>query len=104
MGQRLPQPRISANGAAKRQSLFREVNERIHELGDRFDLTEKPATIVCECGNEQCHALIELPAGRYQQVRRNPGRFVVLPGHDAPGAERIVLAADRFLVVEKIGT
>jgi hypothetical protein len=103
MGQRLPRPRIGAGEAAERQSLFREVNERIHELGDRFDLSGEPLVIVCECGNDGCHALLELAPADYEPVRRSPGRFVVVPGHELPAVERIVAGNERFLVVEKIG-
>ncbi|HZD87336.1 MAG TPA: hypothetical protein VE088_04965 [Gaiellaceae bacterium] len=103
MGQRRRRPRENPSEAAERQSLFREVNERIQQLGESFDLAEEPFHIVCECGNDGCHEMIELSESEYEQVRQNPERFAVLPGHEIPEVERIVGANDGFLIVEKVG-
>ena len=47
--------------AAKNQSLFREVNERIEDLNRAFgELTER-MSVVCECGDSQCHERINVP-------------------------------------------
>jgi hypothetical protein len=102
MGQHHRRPRTSAEAVAERQSLFRELNERIQKLGDRFDLPDDPVGIVCECGNEGCHEMIALTGDEFQQVRQTPARFAVLPGHESPSAGRVVAANDRFLVVEAV--
>jgi len=37
----------------------------------------------------------------YETVRRDSRRFVVAPGHEAPGIEDVVERTDRFRVVQK---
>jgi hypothetical protein len=86
----------------RRQSLFREVNERIEELAEGFDLQDR-LPILCECGSDDCHARIELTQAEYETVRAVPTRFAVLPGHEIPEVERVVARNERHLVVEKIG-
>jgi hypothetical protein len=103
MGQQSRQPRLSPDEAAERQSLFRDVNERIRELGDRFDLPDEPVGVVCECGHKDCHETIELSAAEYEVVRQSPARFVVLPGHEIDSVEQVVADEGRYLIVEKVG-
>jgi hypothetical protein len=100
----LPQerPDTRAREIGRRQSLFREVNERIDELAATFDLTDE-LPILCECGSTECSEQIVLSETEYERVRRIPTHFAVLPGHDIPDVERIVEKNDRFVVVEKFG-
>jgi len=86
----------------RRQSLFRELNERIEELADTFDLFDS-LPIVCECGSTHCDDKIELTVAEYERVRRDPTHFAVLRGHDIAEVERIVEENERFVVVEKFG-
>ena len=86
----------------RRQSLFREVNERIEELAEGFDLQDR-LPILCECGSDDCHARIELSEAEYETVRAVATHFAVLPGHEIPAVERIVARAERYVVVEKFG-
>ncbi|HET7572003.1 MAG TPA: hypothetical protein VFJ77_04960 [Gaiellaceae bacterium] len=88
---------------AQRQSLFRDVNERIGELSDRFGASEQPLRVVCECGNSGCRELLQITAAEYEALRAHGRRFVVVPGHEIAGAERVVAANERFAVVEKVG-
>ena len=88
--------------AARNQSLFREVNERIASLSRRFEAELMPTSYICECLDTACTALLELPFGEYERLRAQ-GRFFVLPGHEDPAVEVVVQATDRYLVVEKIG-
>lgn len=37
----------------------------------------------------------------YEQLRQNPLRFAVLPGHEIADIEEVVERNERFLVVEK---
>lgn len=39
----------------------------------------------------------------YFAIRGHPRRFIVLPGHVVPEAERVVAEVDRHVVVEKSG-
>jgi hypothetical protein len=86
----------------RRQSLFREVNERIDELTEVLDLQEE-MTIFCECGTERCHEQITLSGAEYEKLRRIPTHFAVLPGHDIPAVERVIARNTRYVIVEKLG-
>jgi hypothetical protein len=95
----------SAARAAKNESLFREVNERILELEDAFGPTAQPALsgFVCECSRIDCTSKVEMTTDEYRDVRESPSRFAVVPGHVDPDHERVVRRTDRFVVVEKFG-
>jgi hypothetical protein len=86
----------------RRQSLFREVNERIEDLAEKFELRDE-VQILCECGSTDCNERIVLTENEYETLRRIPTHFAVLPGHDIPTVERVVEQNERFVVVEKFG-
>jgi hypothetical protein len=86
--------------AAKNQALFREVNERIEELG----LVWSPVTFVCECLDTACSEAVSLTRDEYESVRREPGEFMVLPGHLDPRVEQVARRSDRYWVVRKLGS
>lgn len=87
--------------AARNESVFREVNERIKDLPNR------PPTVyelfMCECHRDGCTDTISLSIAEYEEVRRHAARFAVLPGHVDRTVEAVVVSADgRYEVVEKI--
>jgi hypothetical protein len=86
--------------AARNQSMFREVNERIVELSGR--VASHPR-FVCECESAQCAETVELTRDEYESVRADPGCFLVAVGHDVPAVEEIVSSSDRFAIVRKLG-
>jgi hypothetical protein len=86
----------------RRQSLFREVNDQIEAVAGNFDLLDQ-VPIICECASADCHEQIALTKNEYEELRRIPTHFAVLPGHDIPEVERVVEKNDRYLVVEKFG-
>ncbi len=96
----------SAARAAKNESVFREVNERIRELEEGFGgKTGEHASFVCECSRLDCRSAVDATLDEYRRVRDGgPKRFLVLPDHVDPDHERIVRTTDRFAVVEKFGT
>lgn len=89
--------------AARNQSLFREVNERIVELSLRFGDATRPNAYLCECLNTGCTATIEVPYDEYERLREQGNRFFVLPGHEDPAVEDVVETTPQYVVVEKIG-
>ena len=89
--------------AAKNQSLFREVNEKLEGLAQAFALFAETSSFACECADTKCVARIELSLSQYEQIRSASNRFAVLPGHVYPDVERIVAEHETFCVVEKIG-
>jgi hypothetical protein len=88
--------------AAKNESLFREVNERIRELQEAFGPADEIG-FVCECSRQGCTTMVRATPDEYQQVREKPTHFLIAHGHIDPDVERIVAQTDRFTVVEKIG-
>jgi hypothetical protein len=89
--------RIGAN-----ESMFREVNERLRELGEGFSVVTEEAEFVCECGNSTCIEHIRMPLPAYEAVRSDPKRFFVIEGHENLEYEKILAETERYLVVEKL--
>jgi hypothetical protein len=85
--------------AAKNQSLFREVNERIEDLAASASFS----TFICECMDETCDASVSLTIEEYEHIRSGSNRFLVLPGHQVSSDETVIEGNDRFLVVAKLG-
>src|SRR4051794_21186002 len=92
--------------AAKNQSLFRDVNERIEELSQKNGFAEGGAAFiefVCECTLDGCVEHVSLTLEEYEDIRREPNRFFVLPGHVVEGVDEVVDSTARYLVVAKLG-
>jgi hypothetical protein len=93
----------TAERAAKNESLFREVNERIAELQEDFGKAYGSAHFICECSDLECTTRLELRLDEYAEVRSVRTHFVVAAGHADGENERVVRRTDRYLVVEKEG-
>jgi hypothetical protein len=90
---------------ARNEALFREVNERIAQLGENAQAWSPDGTIefLCECGEEGgCGQRVRVPAEAYERVRSQDDRFVVRPGHETPELEHAVEWTDDYVVVDKI--
>jgi hypothetical protein len=87
--------------AARNQSIFREVNERLEALGEEFQ-DQEYQRFVCECARPECIQPIELTVEEYERIRGRGSTFFVAPGHIYPDVERAVYEDGRFTVVEKI--
>jgi hypothetical protein len=88
--------------AAKNQSLFREVNERVDKLDREIFASTTPLSFVCECWDVECAQQIELTHEEYELVRSQPVWFVVAPGHELLEVEETVSSGSRFAIVEKV--
>jgi hypothetical protein len=90
--------------AARNQSLFREVNERVKDVNDNFHAFTSVSDWVCECANDSCVERIEMATQEYEQVRAHGARFFVVPTneHVWPDAERVIERHGNYWVVEKI--
>ena len=82
--------------------LFREVNERIAEVNEKFEV-EGETEFLCECGQQTCLETLLLTRAQYGAVRGEGRRFAVVPGHEDGRVERVVMREPGYLVVEKIG-
>jgi len=91
--------------AAKNQSLFREINERVKGLNEAFSTITDSGDWVCECANDSCTERVELSLEEYEAVRAAGGAlFFVAPSeeHFWPDVERLVERKERYWVVEKL--
>ena len=86
---------------ARTESAFREVNEAIAKTAARFDASE--ADFVCECSDPHCAHRITAELDDYEDVRTEPTRFLVAPGHDKPAIERVIEKRGEYNIVEKFG-
>jgi hypothetical protein len=85
--------------AARNQSLFREVNERIEEVIGKLSMFHD---FVCECATAECSETISLTHDEYEAIRQHPARFAVTPGHVVADVETVVGGEPvRYLAVEK---
>ncbi len=89
--------RLGAN-----EALFREVNEAI-ERGQWPGEEQETAAFRCECARLDCAELLRVTPRAYEQVREHARRFVVLPGHENPKVEIVVVRTPDYVVVEKTG-
>jgi hypothetical protein len=81
------------------RNVFREVNERILELGP-------PAVgvvdLVCECSVEHCVQLMTMSPDDYDAVRSEPGLWAVLPGHEQHEPGEVVRRTDQYVLVKSL--
>lgn len=91
--QRLAQ--IALNEAA-----FRNLNEQIYGC-DRPAAGLPSFSIACECGDGSCLITLTVEAARYENVRADPHRFLVMAGHEDREAETVVERHGGIVVVEK---
>ena len=83
------------------ESTFRAVNEQIEKLGETFDASA--TEFVCECADAACTARVSVPLDDYEEIRADPGRFLVVAGHQRADAERVVEDRGDYLIVQKFG-
>jgi hypothetical protein len=92
--------------AARNQSLFREINERVKQLNEGFSMVLPVGEWICECADDTCVDRIELSAAEYEAVRIDGTHFLVAAGdqHVFLDVETVTERTDRYWVVEKFGT
>lgn len=83
------------------EAVFREVNERIEDLAEKFELREDHLDLVCECGDAECVRRISMTRAEYEGLRSDPHHFAVHPGHEFPEVEQIVERRKAYDVVSK---
>jgi hypothetical protein len=83
------------------EAVFREVNERIENLTEKFDLRGSPLDLVCECADSTCIERITMRHSEYEEVRSDARQFVVSPGHVDEAIEAVVAQRPGYYVVRK---
>ena len=90
-----------ARRIGENEILFREVNERVEALNEAFNAVTDRVSIVCECGQLECIERISMSLAEYEDVRREPTAFAVIPGHELPDVETVVAEGEAYAVVRK---
>lgn len=88
--------------AARNESLFRSLNERLENVREGVDHDEA-TEYFCECAQRSCASMVALSPDEYEHARGGSDRFLVLPGHLVPDVERVLEEHERYWVVEKVG-
>jgi hypothetical protein len=85
---------------ARTESVFRHVNERIAETAEQLDGDQ--TVFVCECADPDCQHRLQVPLDEYEEVRTDGTQFLVAPGHEVAGYERVVERGPGYAVVKKV--
>lgn len=80
---------------------LKRANELVDD-GREDELRGRKELFLCECSNNDCASTLELRWDEYRDVRSNPDRFVIRPGHETAEVDRVVEQHDSYVVVEKI--
>jgi hypothetical protein len=91
---------------ATNEGLLRDVNDRIEEITQRFELGDAEADageaeFLCECGQENCTESVRMSVREYEELRRDETHFVVFPGHEDPDVEDVVARRAQYTIVRK---
>ena len=70
------------------EAVFREVNERLEDVGQAFGLDS--LDMICECADIECAERINVTVQEYEELRSNPRHFAVVPGHVIENLESVV--------------
>jgi hypothetical protein len=85
----------------RNEVLFREINERLKEMQETFDVPSERAEFVCECGDADCTKQITMSIADYERLRADATTFAVVPGHEVPDVETVLERREGYLVVRK---
>jgi hypothetical protein len=86
---------------AQNQILFREVNNRVRDVSDRFGVDDT-ADFLCECSDLGCTETVPLTPEEYRSIRAEPTHFVTSPGHLEPMVDKVIGRHDRFWIVKTL--
>jgi hypothetical protein len=89
--------------AAKNQTLFREVNERIRDLNEWPGWQINKGDWICECEDETCFERILIARPEYERLRAHGNRFALKPGHENLEVEEVTDRHEQYVVVAKHG-
>jgi hypothetical protein len=84
---------------ARNEALFRAVNERVQ--AERLGEGEELISFICECGDENCVAEVDLTRAEYEGIRSDAVQFVIVPGHEIPDIETTVAEKGRYAIARK---
>jgi len=88
---------------AENEIRFRKLNERLRAASGTWDPGEGQLELVCECGHDDCALAIYPSPTEYERVHGDEAQFMIVPGHERPEVEDVVLDRGEWLVVRKRG-
>ena len=89
---------------AQNEAMYRAVNRHIEHVAEETgDGPSDELKLICECGQPGCEAMLTPTIADYDEIHQQRDRFAVVPGHQDPVIERIVLETPTFVVVDKFG-
>lgn len=83
------------------EGLFRNMNEELKALAERFRLDDQ-LLLVCECGSADCEQRLRVPREEYEQIRSDARLFALVPGHEFEDVEEVVAKRSGYNVVKKL--
>lgn len=83
------------------EAVFREINERIGEVAETFEIRSQPLDLICECGDAKCVQPVSMTRAEYEHIRSDPQTFAVYPGHELPDFEDVVERRKGYNIVRK---
>jgi hypothetical protein len=86
---------------AENEVRFREINERLNADLERLEMASGLIAFVCECGHGDCTEPVELTCDEYSHGRQDAMVFLVVPGHEIPDSETVLVKTDRYAAVRK---
>ncbi len=96
----MPDPHDLKERLALNESIERDLNAATANWRD--DSSDEAMHLFwCECSQPLCGALLKIFKHEWDEVRADPHRFFVAPGHVDHRLGEIVERAERFWVVEK---
>ena len=81
------------------EAVFRQVNERINDVHEAFELDPQKLHLMCECGDPTCLAAVEVTHAEYEAVRAYGSHFLIEPNHENPESSWVLCENERFAVV-----
>jgi hypothetical protein len=97
--------RLTAERIARNDSVFRDANEQVSARAREYGAAEDQAVpFLCECADERCTTILQLPLTEYEKVRADSRQFMTAIDHErAEGLIEVVLKNHSYLVVRKHG-
>jgi len=87
--------------AARNQSMFRAINEKMREVNAAFGAASETFVIACECADVACVETLDIKPAEYEAIRREPDEFAVRTGHLYLDVEDVVEERPGYTVVRK---
>jgi hypothetical protein len=83
------------------EAVYREVNEKLRAVNEVFATITDSFEIMCECGHATCDDRFSIAPDAYEELRRDPVLFAVVPGHEIPDVEDVLARTEAYAVVRK---